>query len=65
MSERGGLAGREHVSDVLSVCHNCLGGNIAPIQNVLGGMLQSSARKQKPPLEWGAVSVQRAKKKKS
>lgn len=48
----------ECMPDVLSVCQDCLGRNIALIQNVLGGVLQSTARKHKPSLERGIVAVQ-------
>lgn len=48
------------VSDVLSVCQNCLSSNIALIQNVLGGVFRSTTRKHKPSLERGIVTVKRA-----
>lgn len=52
----------ECMPDVLSVCQNSLGGNIALIQNVLGGVFRSTTRKHKPSLERGIVTVQQAQK---
>lgn len=43
---------------VLWVCQNRLSGSVALIQNVLGGVFQSSTRKHKPSLERGIVTVQ-------
>lgn len=48
---------RERQLNVLSACQNCLSPNFALIQNVLGGVFRSTARKHKPSLERGLVTV--------